>query len=271
MANSIFEIFGRDIYYCQCIEQGVINLCMYKYQKSGITKARYDELYGRYQQETFGVIKQELVDLNFLKETLLEKLDEFHKIRNYLAHNFFYDNAIQYDNEELHPALIQELEEIFVFLNELNNRIMIELDCRYAQMGYDINDIMAIGYDILINKKIGKKIVNSRKITKNENVVDLFDYKIADQISVLILQLGDHSFWTLCESGFTQIDFEIEKENIEKIIRLEGLLPLNGINLKPKVKEHWDFTVDLKKRRLLLVVSKDKTCNKIYWTIKKSI
>lgn len=265
IVREIFAHYGRAMYLAQVIEKGIMNLIVTSQHKHGITQTRYDEILHEKSSLTFGQLKREIEGLNCFSEKNLELIEEFHGKRDFLAHSFWWERAVEFYDEELQPKLLLELDNLTKSFESLNNLVESETKIFIEKHNIDIESIL----DEMLSEGETIPFESFRKLRKNEIITDLFSYKNAENSLIPIFELNDNTFWTICEIGLTQYKFEIIRENKLKINLLEGILPINQFNPRPKVENHWNYELDLKKKGLKMIISKQNTNSSMVWDIKK--
>ena len=265
IVREIFAYYGRTMYLAQTIEKGIMNLLIISQHKHGITMTRYDEILHEKSSLTFGQLKRDIKELNCFSEIELGQIEEFHKKRDFLAHSYWWERAVEFYDEKLQHKLLEELNDLREFFNKLNelveDKIKPFIENHNIDLGSIMNEMIAQGKTIPFE--------SFRKLDKNETVIDLFPYKNAENSLIPVFELEDNTFWTICEIGLTQYKFEIVKENKLNINGLEKIFPIKQFNPRPKTQNPWNYELDLKKNGLKMIVSKDDTNSTMKWKIKK--
>jgi len=111
-AKEIYAYFGLAIYFAQVMEQHAINMIVIKRITGPKIKTvdQADNLWDDYDmsKRTFGVLVNEikqLFDLTVEDET---ELEEFKKLRNYIAHDYFRFNSDLFYNEDGKRRMIKD-------------------------------------------------------------------------------------------------------------------------------------------------------------------
>lgn len=264
IVREIFAYYGRAMYQAQTIEKGILSIILMLQHKNGITQSRFDELLYEKSQLTFGQLKRELSELNCFSPNELAKINEFQEKRDFLTHNYWWDRAVEFNVPNLQPTLLVELNSYTNFFNELheliNNLSNSFLEKHKINFIEIQNELIAEGKTPIIE--------SFRKLKKNEVLIDLFGYRNHPNSFIPIFQLEDKTYWTLCEEGLTQYKnkiIEISKVPLEKIA---NIFPINQFNPRPKVNVPWNYEIDLKKKGLKVMVSRDESTGQMKWRIK---
>lgn len=184
-----------------------------------------------------------------------------------MAHTFWWDRAVEFYDENLQHKLLIELTKItdsFDYLNELvENKAKPFIEKHNIDIDGIRNEMIAQGKTIPFD--------SFRKLNKNETVIDLYPYKNAENSLIPIFELEDNTFWTICEIGLTHYKFEVLKENKLKFKNFDGILPIKQFNPRPKVNLPWNYELDLKKKGLKMVISKENNESPMKWRITNTV
>ena len=265
IVREIFAYYGRAMYIVQTVEKGLMNLIVTSNHQFGITKTRYDEILYEKSLLTFGQLKREINETNVFSEEELTMINEFHEKRDFLAHSFFWDRAVEFYDETQQHKLLVELDKMTDFFERINQFVEAKVQPFIDQNDIDLE---AIQHEMVLQGKT-IPLEKFRKLSKNEKVIELFPYKNSENSIIPIFKLEDDTFWTLCEVGLTQYKLEIIETNKLKFKNLDELLPINQFNPRPTIENHWNYELDLKKKGLKMVVTKENVNSPMKWSIKK--
>lgn len=267
IVREIFAYYGRTMYLAQTIEKGIMNLVITNQHKHGITKTRYDEILHEKSSLTFGQLKRDIKELNCFSENELGLIEEFHRKRDFLAHSYWWERAVEFYDEELQHKLLEELNELTDFFDKLNELVKEKTKPFIEKYDIDLgswtNEMITQGKTIPFE--------SFRKLDKNETVIDLYPYKNAENSLIPIFELEDKTIWTICEIGLTQYKFEILQENKLRFKNFDGILPINQFNPRPKNNNPWNYELDLKKKGLKMVISKENNESPMKWKITNTV
>ena len=121
--RELFAYYGRAVYQAQAIEKGILSLVLFKKLDNSITKTRYDELLYEKSKLTFGQLKRELILLKLFNTEELNEIHAFHKKRDYLIHNYWWDRAVEFSIGNSHETLFSELQSYTDFFDKLNYKV----------------------------------------------------------------------------------------------------------------------------------------------------
>ena len=199
----IYSLFGKAINYVQIIEKGIMNsIILYKLEDN-LSLTRYYELLFEYYTKTTGQLLREFNEIVPKKDISL--FSEFHNIRDFLSHQFWWEANIGFDNQETIEIIITELQEYILFLKSLVSYL------NNFKLGFEKKHKLLINheFDEAMYRTSLNEIKKFRKLNKNENIIDLFSYKQSNQVIIPIFQLEDNTFWTVAESGLSQYFYKI--------------------------------------------------------------
>ncbi|MEH0156453.1 hypothetical protein V6R21_20055 [Limibacter armeniacum] len=261
--KEIFAYYGRAIYMAQCVEKELMNHLIFPYLEVGITKTRVDDLIQEKSKLTVGQLKRELKDLD-LDSGLKERVDKFHETRDFLAHSFWWERAVEFYRPDLQPKLIVELNEYTEEFEALNEELSGHWEEVLKRYNLNLDDII----EETISNGRTEPFNEVRKMSKNETIIDLFSYRINNGKGLIpVFQLEDLSYCTLCDVGLVPIDIEnVKGERVELDI-LNGIFPIYQFQPRPKVESPWNYTLDLKKKGLKLIVTRIGNAEPFKWRI----
>ncbi len=267
IGREIFAYYGRTMYLAQSVEKGFMNVILLNQLGKSITKTRYDEILDELSQLTFGQLKRKLKENNIFPETELNLLNDFHKKRDFLAHSFWWERAVEFYDTTLQYKLLKELDDYTVFFESINQKIEIITDKFILENNIDLENIQQ---EIILQGKT-VPFETFRKLKKNESVLDFFGYKNSERSLIPIFKIEGDTYWTICEIGLTQYKFEIIPENIVRleVIDKENIFPINQFNPRPKIDSSWNYKLDLKKKGLIIKISKKDILTPFQWEVAK--
>lgn len=265
--REIFAYYGRTMYLAQSIEKGIMTLIVVNQHKHGITKTRHDEILHEKSLMTFGQLKREIKNLDCFSEPEIELIEKFHKKRDFLAHSFWWERAVEFYDENLQHKLLIELDVLTEFFDSLYELVENKAKPFIEEHSIDIDSIR----DEMIAQGKTIPFESFRKLDKNETVIDLYPYKNAENSLIPIFELEDKTFWTICEIGLTQYKFEILQENKLRFKNFDGILPIIQFNPRPKINNPWNYELDLKKKGLKMVISKENNESPMKWKITNKV
>jgi hypothetical protein len=112
--KEVFAFFELASFNSQCAEKALVNFVMgYKLvDQSSLTQEQWLELYEHLNSQTFGRLLNQIKTKVQLSDEMIEHLNLSLKKRNWLAHDFFYDFAIQMSDEKGRKLVIKELQKL---------------------------------------------------------------------------------------------------------------------------------------------------------------
>lgn len=118
--KDVYAYFGYVMYRAQCVEQSIIQLIIFfdffqkhatSMKSAGEWAKNYDQFDGYLSAKTMGQLVKNLVSLGAVAQDIEEKLRFALKKRNWLAHKFYVDHAMNFVSENGRDLMIQELQE----------------------------------------------------------------------------------------------------------------------------------------------------------------
>lgn len=149
IAKEFYAQYGFAMHNAHILETGLLELyALKKYVNENLTELQYYQILSNKEKLTLGQLNNRLFELNFLDSESKLKLITANKYRIFLAHRFWWEKEIEFDN---HDSLVKLHKEIFLYINHFKS-VMLPID-------HLINEI---------------RIVNNLNI---EEKMDLTDFK----------------------------------------------------------------------------------------------
>ena len=261
--KECFAYFGRAIYVAQTVEKGILNSLISSYEN--LTKSCYDELLAEKSQLTLGQLKREIIERKIFSEEIIDKIETFHTKRDWLAHNYWWDRAIEFNRDDLRHKIFTELDELTAYFDNLNEIIKDQNNKYLIEKGLNIDQL--INEFSQLNQT--PESPSTVKLTKNETLTGLYIYETMPGFEIPLFKLENNSYWTLCESGLTAFNLEIDNSKLKPLEKTNGIFPVKQFNPKPKIKRDWEYELDLKKEGLSIKVKPFEVDGKFVfkWTI----
>lgn len=138
--KECFAHFGCAVYMMQSVEKAVLTTLLSSY--TNITKTRYDELMSEKHQMTFGQLKREIESSKLFDSETMSKIEKFHTKRDWLAHNYWWDRALEFHSDTLRFKIIEELKEITAEFENLCNDIDKIQDSFLQEKGLNLESLI---------------------------------------------------------------------------------------------------------------------------------
>jgi len=112
--REVYAKYGVAMYFAQCLETELVNLlvALKLKDRDKITRSDIDSFMEENYKKTLGRLIQSLKKAMKIPENLEIELAELLNIRNYLAHHYFRDKAIDFVNKDGRQNMLSELELI---------------------------------------------------------------------------------------------------------------------------------------------------------------
>jgi len=138
ISEEFYGQFGLAMHTVQVLERGLLELyALNKYVVDEITEKEYYKIIGNPKGWTLGKIKDIIVETKLLDQDFNEKLQVANKYRIFLAHNFWWERDIEFEND----MKLQKLhKEIFQYISSFNELIyVIDLKINSIRNEYKLN------------------------------------------------------------------------------------------------------------------------------------
>ena len=262
---NTFTYFGVAMFKAQCVERGVKTIIVLQQIRNKIPRTRYDELVYEKSQLTFGQLKGELKELKIFSD---DELDTFHDKRDYLAHSYWSERAVEINLIDKQPELQKELNDIIDFFEDLDRKLLQKTQEFFKDFELNVDDMMA---DMMADMIATGKTMpweSFEKLSKNEVILDIFGYYDSENSYMPIFEIAGKEFYTVCEVGLLKYKSKIDDINKKRLPALNDIFPINQFNPRPKNSKLWDYELDLKKNGLKMKVKRDEKTGEVKWGIK---
>ncbi len=119
--REVFARFGLAMYRAQCLERGLgLMLSVYKQEFFLVPPEKRDSIFDEEFGKTLGKMVNDIGKKVSLSPTLETRLRQAVKLRNSLAHDYFWEHAVDILNSEGREKMITELQEHEEFFGELD-------------------------------------------------------------------------------------------------------------------------------------------------------
>lgn len=122
--REVFSRFGLALFQAQALERQLAIILASKYGPgpTHMTRAEFDDVLSRLFSMTLGSLVNEIAELSDITEDEEERLKNALSKRNWLAHRYFWERAIEFISESGRASMIKELQgaaDSFQALDEL--------------------------------------------------------------------------------------------------------------------------------------------------------
>ena len=123
IAKEFYGQYGLAMHFVQIIESGLLELYAIKrLVDSNLSDLEYYKILANPEKLTLGQLNNRLFKLNFLEKEVKSNLITANKYRIFLAHRFWWEREILFDN---HIELEKIHKELFSYINHFQNLIKI--------------------------------------------------------------------------------------------------------------------------------------------------
>lgn len=160
--KEVYAYFGLAMYRAQCVEQSIVQLLIFfdffkenapKFESREKWEADFDRFDGALSKKTMGRLLGAIKELGVLNGDIECNLSLALEKRNWLAHTYFVDHALNFINESGRNKMINELKDVINLFNSVEN--VLNPISKSAAIEYCLTD------DIL--EKLQKEIYESAK------------------------------------------------------------------------------------------------------------
>ncbi|MDG5814175.1 hypothetical protein QA601_03730 [Chitinispirillales bacterium ANBcel5] len=123
--KEVYALYGLAMYYAQCCEKSLVMLLSSAWasQVDQMITDDYDKLLQVNMKKTFGSLLKTLESENKISRELTENINSVLKIRNFLAHDYFWDRAGEFTIHEGRTKMVSELNKYIDIFDELDLKL----------------------------------------------------------------------------------------------------------------------------------------------------
>jgi len=153
IAKEFYSQYGLAMHHIHILENGLLELyAIKKYVNEKLSELEYYKILSNPDKLTLGQLNNKLFSLNFPDPATKENLKKANKYRIFLAHRFWWERDIEFDN---HNSLVDLHKEIFSYIDHFKS-LMNFID-------YAINKIRTDN-NLKIEEKMGLTDFHKREI-----------------------------------------------------------------------------------------------------------
>ena len=145
-------------YYAQCLEQqlGMMLASMYNQQFLEVSPEARDPLFDRELSKTLGGMAKDLKNTIEIPPTLKDRLNKAVEIRNWLAHDYFYQRSAEILSSRGREKMISELRGRADFLQTLDKEFSEIMDKWMSHLGVSKEDVHKEMRTFLQERNVGE-------------------------------------------------------------------------------------------------------------------
>lgn len=245
--REVFAHYGLALYQAQCLEKeiGILLSGPHAPTPDRMTRWRYDDLLDTNFELTFGQLISKIRDVADLPFDIEQKLRRAVIARNWLVHNYWWDRAGEFTTALGREKMLVELSE-FIALFE-------GLDTFFTAAGRKWGLEKGISQEV-IDAEMAKYLSGitppkqqRRKLQKTEMLINVYFYTSMGEDgekATPLLELADHTLWSLCDCGLTYGPAEVDTTYLRPAPEFQKALPAE-INPRPKGATDWNYRIRL--------------------------
>ncbi len=145
--KEVYAYFGLAMYRAQCVEQSIVQLLIFfdffkenapKFESREKWEADFDRFDDALSKKTMGRLVGAIKEIGVLDSDIENTLSVALQKRNWLAHAYFVDRALDFINEAGRNKMISELEEAIQLFNSVED--ILNPISRSAAIKYGLTD-----------------------------------------------------------------------------------------------------------------------------------
>jgi len=265
--REVYAHFGLAYYHSECLHRELCNFLALSALPGpeGMTRPRVEERLAFAFSLTLGAVVDQLKPL--VPNVLFEKLQEVVKVRNFLAHHFWFERSYLMFTVPGLEQMIEELDGMSVRFHELDETCSRRFAQKRRDLGISDKDVERILEESKGSDEPMEPLPSQRRLKKQERVVRTWNVTLPDGRIILIFETEDGCFWQLCDVGLGWTYYNVVEDNWNENKEMSPYLPVS-LDPRPKGFKPWNYELRLSKGAVLWVRpgSRDKT---LRWGIRK--
>ncbi len=269
--KTVYATYGLAMYMAQNLEKSISILLSYKkLENRNVFSSHYDYTLDEHFEKTFGALCKEMNSQGIaIPKEIENELRESLKVRNFLAHDYFWDNASNFVSSFGREQMIEELQGYYNLFENLD-----EYFTKINKQELKKRNIT----DEMLKKEMDKVLLGisppkreRRLLRKKENLISIYKYYIDEKVSkyIPLFELDDHTLWTLSDKGFTYAPTELLESRKKGFLPYPDMLPAE-IEPKPNNAKEWNYEIRLSTGYKIAVIRDMKAKNQSFgWKIEK--
>jgi hypothetical protein len=199
--REVFAYYGRAMYCGQVLEKAIGIMLSSVYAPTSpeqMSKYRYHDLMQENLKKTLGHLlstfreRAKPEDISAIEA----KLDIALERRNWLAHDYWWDRAVELNTSDGRERMLTELEECTSLFEEVTESLelitSLFLHSKGVDLEVEVETLLSIGYI--------PAMPSARKLNKRERLIQVHKYcrQVGDTtVETPLFELEDHTCWTL--------------------------------------------------------------------------
>lgn len=124
--HDVYARYGLAMFQAQCVERQLVIVvpAMLKVNPTNLSREDFNKLLDRLYEQTMGRTIRELEQRTGLPAGLEVRIREALRLRNWLAHDYFWERAAQFHRRDGRAKMKVELDETTHFLDELHTQLL---------------------------------------------------------------------------------------------------------------------------------------------------
>ena len=248
LIKEVYARFGLAYYHSECLHRELCHIYVFAsfQDPKDVTRPRLEEKFAYAYSLTFGQVKDEIDKIKeLIPEELFSQLDEGVEKRNFLAHHFWFERAhLMFSMTGLNQ-MIQELDECSSLFQRPDEMASPYLKTQTKKFGLT-DEILQACLDEVISGKPMEPFPQKRKLRKQEHIVRVWEFNMADVGKPLVFETDDGQLWQLCDVGLGWTYYEEIKPDWQENGIIAQYLPAD-INPRPKDSKPWHYELNLEK------------------------
>ena len=246
--REVYARYGLAMYHASCLEYQIALCLSTRHDPLTVSKWRFDDDLMDQFEKTFGQLLSQLGTAIALPAEVERELETALRKRNWLAHHYWRERAVDLMTPRGREGMIAELSELTDQFLAVDSALSQHHHATLKRLGIPIDDPVWIQEQTSALLTEGDQWVRrGRRPEKTETLVACFRWSSASQTEVgpeVVMQADDGSFFMLCEAGLMRGPDEVLPEHLERNSDFDKALPAI-VRTRLTVSEPWRWEMPL--------------------------
>jgi hypothetical protein len=245
--RDVFAHYGLAMYLAQNLERGLSMVLALSGETSHITAWDYDARLAENYQSTFGELVSKFLALPLAASSgLIQRLEQARDHRNDLAHQYFWDHAIEFASPEGQEAMLTRLRQLQSEFESLDDALTKIVDVHIKSRGDDLESFHSFSEMRLNAFLSGAEIPHTPERVPNPVEVVAAREWHSDQSKPgnLVLISKEGRYLVPGEKGISYGPQSPPAGTMEKELSFENAFPVK-VNPRPKVTMPRNYGIPL--------------------------
>lgn len=254
LIREVYARFGLAYYHSECLHRELCNFLALSVfsDPEGMTRPRVEERLAFAFSLTLGAVVDQLKP-PLVPDKLFGKLQEAVKVRNFLAHHFWFERSYLMFTVPGLEQMIEELDAMSARFHKLDETCSRRFVQKRRDLGISDEDVERILEESKRSDEPMEPLPSQRRLKKQERVIRAWNVTLQYGRIILIFETEDGCFWQLCDVGLGWTYYNAVEDNWSENKEMSPYLPVS-LDPRPKGFKPWNYELRLSKGAVFWVL-----------------